>query len=62
MRLIPILLLLAISGCTSIGLSPEDKSKVVEEALEDGKTQWCVDLAVIEPVCIYKHKEPYKAS
>ena len=45
-----------LSGCASVGLTPEDKSKVVDAALEPGKTAWCLDVAVIEPMCIYKDK------
>ena len=41
-------------GCSS--MTPEDKSKVVDAALEAGKTAWCLDLGIIAPICAYKNK------
>jgi hypothetical protein len=62
MRAITMLaMLLLLPGCMFAKLSPEDASRVVEEAMEDGKTAWCVDLAIIKPMCLYKDKVPYEA-
>ncbi len=47
--------LVILPGC--VGLSPETRTKVVEAGLEPGKTEWCVDFAVIEPMCVVKNKE-----
>ena len=47
--------LLLLPGC--MGLSPEDKTKLVDASIEEGKTEWCLDLAILEPLCITKNKE-----
>jgi|DEB0MinimDraft_4_1074332.scaffolds.fasta_scaffold05676_2 hypothetical protein len=45
-----------LSGCTMVGLNEADKTKVVEAALEDGKTEWCVKIPMLEPLCVTKER------
>ena len=55
MLLIGVLLL---SSCTGLGLSPEDKSKVVEAALAPAKDSRCVEFLGFKFCYVRERVEP----
>jgi len=57
-RILLLIGVLLLSSCTGLGLSPEDKSKVVEAALAPAKDSRCVEFLGFKFCYVRERVEP----